>query len=82
MSDQEVEKIAKLEANYDNLMDKVDEILKRFDNLETKLDCALDKKADKESQWAERFLMWGGGIIGVGLIGYFGTLIIKLIELK
>jgi len=77
----EGERIATLEANYKNVMDKVEEILSRFDILEDKIDSALEKKADKSSQWAEPFLKWLGVLVGTGIISYFGYLIVKLIEL-
>lgn len=40
-------RIAILETNHENLMNKIEEILTRFDKFEQKLDCALEKKADK-----------------------------------
>lgn len=44
-----------------------------------KLDKALEKKADV---WVERFMIWAGIIIGGGILGYVGSLLIKVIELK
>ena len=76
------ERIATLEANHKNIMEKVEEILGRFDKLEEKIDSALEKKADKVV--VDRMLSvayWAGGIIGSGLLGYLGYLIVKLIEL-
>lgn len=48
-----------------------DELLKRFD----------ERYATKESQWAEPLLKWLGIIVGAGILGYFGTIIIKVIEM-
>lgn len=76
------ERIATLEANHKNIMEKVEEILGRFDKLEEKIDSALEKKADKVV--VDRILSvayWVGGIIGTGLLSYLGYLIVKLIEL-
>jgi hypothetical protein len=48
-------KIALLEQNHRNLMEKIEEILIRFDKFEEKLNCALAKKADI---WVEKALSW------------------------
>ncbi|MCK9371291.1 hypothetical protein M0R04_15365 [Candidatus Dojkabacteria bacterium] len=71
-------RIAVLEANHKNLMDKLDDILDRFDKFEEKLDTALEKKAGK---WVEGVIKWIGIIIGSGILGYIGGQLIKLIEL-
>ena len=46
--------------------------------MDEKITKALDKKAGK---WVESIIIWFGSIIGVGLIGYLGALIVKLINL-
>jgi len=74
---EEKERIAILETNHKNIMEKIEEILEKVDNLEKKLDCALDKKANI---WVEKVLIWLGIIIGTGILGYIGSLIIKVIE--
>lgn len=68
------ERLAKLETNHTNLMEKIEEILTRFDKFEDKLDKALDKKANI---WVEKVLIWLGVFIGAGILGYLGTLIIS-----
>lgn len=72
------ERLVKLETNHNNIMEKIEEILKRFDNFETKLDCALEKKANV---WVEKVIVWLGIFIGAGVLTYFGSLIVKVIEL-
>lgn len=67
------ERLAKLETNHTNIMEKIEEILIRFDKFEDKLDRALDKKANI---WVEKVLIWLGVFIGAGILGYLGTLII------
>lgn len=71
--------IATLTANQENIMEKLEELVKRFDSFEEKLDKALEKKANV---WVEKFMVWAGIIIGAGILGYLGSLIIKVIELK
>ena len=68
-------KIALLEQNHRNLMDKIEEILTRFDKFEEKLDCALAKKADKyivdrlqdNVQWISYLII---GTVITGIIGF------------
>jgi len=81
MSNSDETRIALLENNYENMDKKLDGILERFNNFENKLDIALGKKADKDTQWAEKLLIWLGIFIGGGLLAWLGTLIIKLINL-
>ena len=82
MKDQEnITRIAVLETNQQNLMEKLDSIIERFDKFEEKLDCALEKKADKVV--VDRMIsigFWIIGIIGSGIIGYVGLQLIKVIE--
>ena len=83
------ERLLALELSQKNFMDKFEEfkednqeghqsIIDAVNKLELKLDGALDKKANR---WVEKLIIWIGIIIGTGLIGYFGNLLLKLIEL-
>lgn len=83
------ERLAILETNQKNMMDKLIEsikdnkeshegIINMIVGIEAKLDKALEGKANK---WVERVLTWLGISIGGGLISYLGYLLIKLIEL-
>ena len=93
------ERLAKLETNQQNFMDKLEEnqianekaherlmssitefhavTNNSLKGMEEKLDRALDKKANI---WVEKVLIWLGAVIGVGLIGYLGTLLVRVIE--
>ena len=79
MSEHEITRIAVLETNQTNIMEKLEALAKRFDSFEEKLDRALDKKANV---WVERVFTWFLGAVGLGLIGFVGNLIYKLIYLK
>ena len=82
-------KIAILETNITNIMEKLEEfqldnkeqhtaIMEAVNKLESKLDYAIGKKADK---WVEKILIWAGMTIGAGIL----TLIVRwviLIELQ
>ena len=70
-------RIAVLETNQNNIMEKLDSIVARFDKFEEKLDKALEKKADK---WVEKVLTWLGLVVGSGILAYLGSIIIKAIE--
>ena len=71
-------RISLQELTITNIMEKLDDILKRFDKFEEKLDSALDKKANI---WVEKVLIWIGGLVATGILTYLGWLIIKLISL-
>ena len=77
-SPETIGRLSTLEANYKNMDEKIDNILSKFDKLEGKIDCALEKKAGK---WVEGVIKWVGICIGAGILGYLGTLIVKVIEL-
>ena len=78
MSDEQLTtKVALLEQNHLNLMEKIEEILERFDKLESKLDYALEKKA---GIWVEGVIKWFGICVGSGILGYVGLQLIKVIE--
>lgn len=71
-------RVAVLESEHQNIMEKFEELIKRFDSFEEKLDKALEKKADK---WVEKLIIWLGIFIGTSLLSYLGYLIVKVIEL-
>ena len=50
-----------------------------MDAMNDKLDKALESKA---GVWVEKVIIWTTIAIATGILGYFGTLIIKVIELK
>lgn len=84
------ERLLALELTSKNFMDSFEEfkinnekghqsIIEAVEKLEHKLESALEEKANI---WVETLIKWIGGIIGLGLLGYFGTLIIKLINIQ
>ena len=84
--------IALLQANHKTLMEEFknykietnknhEEIKSLIIDFKKEVKETLGTKADKKSQWAETFLLWVGGIITTGLIGYLGYLVVKIIEL-
>jgi len=83
MSEKEVTRIAVLETNVTNIMDKLEEF--QAENKEQhialmkKLEEVVSNKADK---WVEKVLIWFAITVGTGLISYLGYLLLKLIELK
>lgn len=81
MAQSDKTRIAILETNHINIMDKIDSIIERFDKFEEKLDVALEKKADKETvNRIQAIINWFGVVIGSGILGYIGLQIIKVIE--
>ena len=76
----EVTRIAVLETNQNNIMEKLDSIVDRFNKFEEKLDKALEKKADKDTQWAEPVLKSLGIFLASGILAYIGSILIKTIE--
>lgn len=76
-------RIAELQTNQNNIMDKLEEfhidnkeqhelIIRAIENLEKKF----------ASKWVEKVFVWFLSILGVGFLTYLGALIIKLIEIK
>ncbi len=56
-------------------------MLDSMKEMNTKLDSALEKKADKiVVDRILSLLFWFGGIVGAGILGYLGTLIVRVIE--
>ena len=84
----ERERILVLEKNHEQFMKEFityseenskqhTEIKELIEQMGQKLDTALEKKA---GIWVEKVLIWFGSIVGIGVIGYLGSLIIKVIE--
>ena len=67
-------RIALLESNHNQLMDKIEEIFARFDKFEEKLDKALEKKADV---WVEKAISYVLYTVAGIVIGAMMYLIIK-----
>lgn len=68
-------RIALLEQNHQQMMEKIDTIIERFDKFEVKLDKALEKKANK---WVETAMYWGFTSVGVVAIGLLVRWVILL----
>jgi molecular chaperone GrpE (heat shock protein) len=68
------ERLAKLETNHCNIMEKLDEIVERFNNFENKLDKALEKKADV---WVEKAVSWAGYTVVGSVILALLAIVIK-----
>jgi hypothetical protein len=76
------ERLKALEVSQQFMVDEISEIKSLVKGLDDKLNCALEKKADKaDVNRIYSFLYWLGGIIGVGILGYLGSLLVKLINL-
>ena len=77
------ERLKALEVSQQNFMQENKEqhqmIMEAVSKLDSKLDKALETKAGK---WVETFIVSAGAIIGTGLIGYLGTLLVKLISIR
>ncbi len=63
--------MAKLETKLSSTNDTVNRIEKKMDNF---IKCANKKFANK---WVERFLVWGGGVIGACILVALMALILK-----
>jgi hypothetical protein len=83
MSQSEETRIALLEQSTTNIMDKLNEYQEenreQHKELKEMIEKALLTKAGK---WTEGVIKWVGISVGVGVLGYFGTLIIKVIEMQ
>jgi len=73
-NDKDEIRIALLENNHKNLMEKIDNLLKRFDKFDEKLDEALKGKANI---WVEKAFTWGIYFIASIIITAVMYLIIK-----
>lgn len=81
MSDSIETKVAVLQNNQNNIMDKLDEFQRdnkeQHQELKLMIEDALESKA---GVWVERVLIWFARIMGAGVLSYLGYLIIKLIK--
>jgi hypothetical protein len=82
------ERLIKMETNYNNMVDKMEEI--KVDNnrehkeikemiceVSNKIERALETKANK---WVEGVMIWMGITIGTGFVGLLGWLIVEAIK--
>ncbi len=83
------ERLLALELSQKNFMDKLEEfqkdnkeghqsILDALNKFEERMDKTLETKA---GVWVEKVIVWCGITVSLGLVGYFGSLIVKLIEM-
>ncbi len=71
---QMLEQIKNYQEENNTQHKEIKELLMEFRN---EMKDTLDKKADKNTQWAEPLLRRLGAIIGIGLLGTIGGLIIQ-----
>ena len=67
----------KLEQSIQDNKEAHNSIVEMINKIEEKLDRAIEKKADKDSQWAEKVLIGFGVVVATGLLGWLGSLIIS-----
>lgn len=76
------ERLATLETQQETFMHQIEnldaKIDKNHEEIKLLIENGLNSKAGK---WVEKVLIWFGAAVGMGLLAYFGTLLIKLIEL-
>jgi len=75
------ERLVKLETNYCNMAEKIDELSNKVDEgfkrIEEQIAAALKTKANV---WVENVLIAAGATIGVGFLGVIGWMIIQAIQ--
>ena len=74
-------KIALLEQNHLQMMEKLNEYQQENRDQHKEIKEIIEKALNKKANiWVEKVLIYLGTAIGLGLIGYLGKLIIKVIE--
>lgn len=81
-------KINSLEINQQNMAEKIETLTENVDKGFSKTDKSFDEikllikevANGKANKWVESFLIWAGAAIGLGLIGFLGSIIYEAIK--